>query len=114
MNYYQFLVDLGISKKLSGSYYIAHLLSLYYENVPIFPLTKYGYNRLSDHYNYNQATIIKKMQYAIDNMFSCNLDSKLLYNIFGLTIDEKNNRPTNKQFIMTIIDYLDNRCVDNL
>ena len=54
------------------------------------------------------------MQYAIDNMFSCNLDSKLLYNIFGLTIDEKNNRPTNKQFIMTIIDYLDNRCVDNL
>lgn len=99
-----FLIDFGFNPKLTGFKYLEDLLSLSFENI-IFPLNKHGYKLLSEKYSVSSVSIEKNIQYAIESAFSGSKSEKL-YVIFGATIDEGKGKPTNKHFIFSIIDAL--------
>jgi len=99
----QKLKSLGISPKLKGYRYLvdAIVIAMTSNSARMEEIyEKIALNMESKNYN-----IERSMRYAIEILFSKG-DLNEIYNIFGYSVDSCKGRPTNREFIVTISDYL--------
>ena len=108
-NIYDLLYKFGISRNLKGYKYIEESLSYVYENNNIF--IKDIYNKISNINNTNPYNIERAIRNAIET--GCKKGDITYYEkVFGYSIDYNKAKPTNKQFIFTLYEYL-NRNYNN-
>lgn len=105
-----YLLKLGFQPNLKGYHLLAKLISKARNGERILPLKFYGYISLSEEFNVNIDSIEKDIQNAISSAWLRG-DIDVLYDEFGETLDENKGKPTNKQFILTAIERLNNSSI---
>lgn len=102
-NIYDLLYKFGISRNLKGYKYIQDSLSYVYENNNIF--IKDIYKKVSNINNSTPYNIERAIRNAIET--GCKKGDITYYEkVFGYSIDYNKAKPTNKQFIFTVYEYL--------
>lgn len=101
----EYLLYLGFNPVRSGYKYLNELIDMQLRGIEILPLNRYGYSIVGKLYNKSSDVIDKDIQNSISQVW-LKCDSRCLDNEFGATIDPSKGKPTNKQFIATIIDKL--------
>lgn len=105
MRVFTLLQELGFKSNHYGYRYLKELLNMAVDKVKILPLKHLGYKCLAEKYNKSESCIEKDIQNAISSAWNeGNIDR--LYSMFKNTIDTDKGKPTNKQFIMTILEEL--------
>ena len=99
------LIKLGFRSNNFGFRYLVELINLGVRGESIEPLTKNGYVKISNNYGKSVGSIEKDIQNCINSAW-LNGNTDLLYDIFGDTISDVKGKPTNKQFIYTMIDKI--------
>jgi two-component system response regulator (stage 0 sporulation protein A) len=100
-----YLLSLGLYPNKCGYHYILELISLALHGEEILPLKYTGYPKLSQKFEKSAAAIEKDIQNAISYAW-LHSDLEKLYAAFGETIDMKKGKPSNKHFLMTVIEAL--------
>ena len=99
------LQEMGFKSNHLGYKYIRDILYECLCGENILPLKQNGYRFISQKYGKSVVSIEKDIQNAISSAWMCgNID--MLYDVFQSTIDIDKGKPTNKQFIMTLVDLL--------
>lgn len=101
----EYLLYLGFNPVRSGYKYLNELIDMQLKGENILPLKQYGYCEVGKKYRKSPDVIDKNIQNSISHVWLKG-DIKCLENEFGATIDPSRGKPTNKQFIATIIDKL--------
>ncbi|HOZ53898.1 MAG TPA: sporulation initiation factor Spo0A C-terminal domain-containing protein [Bacilli bacterium] len=102
-NIYDVLHKFGISRNLKGYKYIEESVSYINEDSSIF--IKDIYKKLSETNNTNYFNIERAIRNAIE-VGSKKGDTLYYEKIFGYTVDYNKAKPTNKQFLFTLYEYL--------
>lgn len=100
-----YLLYLGFNPVRSGYKYLNDIIDMKLNGDKILPLKFNGYYKVAKKYNKSADVIDKNIQNSISQVWLKG-DIKCLENEFGATIDPMKGKPTNKQFIATIIDKL--------
>lgn len=101
----QLLIRLGFRSNNLGFKYLVDLITRGVAGEKLDPLVKNGYKRLSLETGKTVGCIEKDIQNSISSAWLYG-NTDYLYKIFGDTISEQKGKPTNKQFIYTIIDKM--------
>lgn len=96
----QMLHKLGIPSHLKGFKYLVDSILLFQDKS-----LKTTYYKLSIKYNTTTYNIERSIRYSIEISFNRG-DYKLINQLFGNTISYHKDKPTNKEFICTLIDKL--------
>ena len=100
------LLLIGIKPNHAGFNYIRDIIFLGISGKTILPLNGVGYTYIGDKYKIDRLeSIDKDIQNAITYAWTYG-DITYQYKLFGYTIDIDRGKPSNKQFILTIINYL--------
>ena len=108
------LHELGIQTKLKGFEYIKIALKLFIEN-PKYKdnITTNLYPKIAKDKNTKSKNVEKAIHKAIlDCMNNCNAD--IIDSYFGYSINLDRGHPTNKDFIITISNRIENNYIDYL
>lgn len=100
-----YLLSLGLYPNKCGYHYIFELVKLALYDEEILPLKYVGYPKLSEKFTKSSAAIEKDIQNAISYAW-LHSDLDKLYSEFGETIDMRKGKPSNKHFLMTVIEAL--------
>ena len=103
MNIRILLLELGFLPRGYGYKYLLDLLQYALHN-QIFPLNRYGYQYLSQTHKKSVDTIDKCIQNSISAAILRSTES--FYTLFSYSIDANKGKPTNKQFIATILEKI--------
>lgn len=107
MKIYKYLLMLGFTPNKIGYKMLYDILLSAVKGNNILPLKYKAYKDLSLKYGKNAETVEKDIQNAISVAW-LKADVDVLYSEFGETIDMKKGKPTNKQFILTAVNRLNN------
>ncbi len=102
----KYLLSLGFQPNLKGYYLISDLIVLAKSGISVMPLKYAGYVLLSKKYGVSVASVEKDIQNAISSAWLRG-DVDALYDEFGETLDEDKGKPTNKQFLLTVLERLE-------
>jgi two-component system response regulator (stage 0 sporulation protein A) len=100
-----YLLKLGFQPNLKGYHLLARLISLAAGGEDIMPLKYKGYRTLAEEFGVGSASVEKDIQNAISSAWLRG-DVDVLYKEFGETLDEEKGKPTNKQFVLTVLERL--------
>jgi two-component system response regulator (stage 0 sporulation protein A) len=100
-----YLLYLGFSPVRSGYRYLNAILDMLLHGERVYPLNKYGYITVGRKYNKTPEVIDKNIQNSIANVWLKG-NTMRLEKEFGETIDPLKGKPTNKQFIATVMEKL--------
>ena len=100
------LKDLGISASLSGYLYLRDAIELCMDNPQALQrIHKLMYPELALKYKTTDSAIERAIRHAIETgWLKCDLD--LVDNLFGSSLSASRGKPTNKEFIASVADYL--------
>ena len=99
------LHDLGVPSNIKGYKYLIEGIELLYDNQNIYSFTKNIYPIIALKYNTSINNVERNIRNAIDiGWLRANWD--LMEEIFGYSIDQDRAKPTNKEYIAAIVDYL--------
>ena len=105
MDVSELLMRLGFRSNNLGFKYLVDLISRGLNGDDIAPLSRKGYMLLGEMNCKSACCIEKDIQNCINSAWLYG-NSDQLYKIFGDTVSEIKGKPTNKQFIYTIIENL--------
>ena len=105
MDVTELLMRLGFRSNNLGFRYLVDLITRGLRGDNIEPLSRKGYLLLSEMNGKSVGCIEKDIQNCINSAWMYG-NSTQLYKIFGDTVSEVKGKPTNKQFIYTIIENL--------
>ena len=98
------LHNLGMPSNIKGYQYIKDGIILLFNN-NISSFTKDLYPTIAKKYDTNKENVERSMRHAIEISWNRgNWD--LMEELFGYSIDQDKAKPTNKEYIITIVDYL--------
>lgn len=102
---HRYLLEMGFMPLKYGFFMLQHILTKGLLGEKILPLNTAAYKELSQSTARSVAAIEKDIQNSISDAW---LRGKieLLYRDFGETIDMRRGKPTNKHFILTVIEFL--------
>ncbi len=104
-NILNMLYEFGISRNLRGYKYIEECIGIISENNDQY--IKNVYQKVSAKYNTNIYNVERDIRNAIEiGSRKGNID--YYSKIFGYTIDYNKGKPTNKQFLFTLYEYISN------
>ncbi|MDR3216742.1 MAG: sporulation initiation factor Spo0A C-terminal domain-containing protein [Clostridiaceae bacterium] len=103
----EYLLSTGFKPNKLGYRLLSELLKIGLDGNKIEPLTEYGYPFLAGLFSKTVFAVEKNIQNAIAEAWLRG-DINELYKHFGETIDTERGKPTNKQFILTSLEYLKN------
>jgi len=107
LDYYtsKILHDLGVPSNIKGYKYLKEGISLLYNNPDIYSFTKSIYPVIGLKYNTSSKNVERAIRNAIDiSWVRANWD--LMEDIFGYSIDQDKAKPTSKEYITSIVEYL--------
>lgn len=100
------LIEIGIKPSLKGYSYLKEALVRCYEDGSyLCGITKRLYPELAKFFNTTASKVERAMRHAIERAWDAGDFRKQAY-IFGGTIDINRGRPTNKEFLATIVEHL--------
>ena len=98
--------DLGIPANLSGYHYIKYAAELVVNDISYMnKMTTRLYPDIAEHFNTSATKVERAIRNAIEegwyrgNIYTQN-------KLFGYTIKQGEDNPTNSEFIMTVADYI--------
>lgn len=101
---------LGIPSHLSGYNYIKDALIICIENNYELPnVCKTLYPAIAKKYDKKDSQIERSIRHAINKCIDRG-EPAILFQIFGYTIDNKKNIPTNKEFLAQITLFFETMC----
>lgn len=107
-----FLKRLGLPEHLEGYKLLTEILKLCLEDDSyLYNMKNKLYKELSIKFNKNYKSIEKCLRYSITICWD-NMDYDDRENLFGYSINYNKDKPTTKQFIYTITNYLKNNLIN--
>ena len=100
-----YLLYLGFNPIRSGYKYLRDLIIMQLTGINIMPLKVCGYSMIARLYDKSADVIDKNIQNSIAHVWLKG-DLRRLEKEFGATIDPMKGKPTNKQFIATLVDKI--------
>lgn len=101
---------LGVPGSISGYDYIKDALLISFDNnYRLPPVSKILYPQIAKKYGKTSSQIERAIRHAIERSIS-RCDPKILFFIFGYTIDSKKNKPTNTEYISQLINFFESMC----
>lgn len=100
-----YMLEIGFSPQLAGYNLLADLILSAARGEEILPLKYVGYVNIGAKYGKSAETVEKDIQNAISAAW-LKADVNKLYDEFGETVDQKKGKPSNKQFVFTVLDKL--------
>ena len=98
------LHGLGMPSHIKGYRYIREGIRLVYKNEVTYKASNL-YTRVADIFGTTSSRVEKSIRYAIEISWNrANWD--LMEEIFGYSVDVNKSKPTNSEYIMTIVDRL--------
>lgn len=102
----QILFKIGMPAHLDGYRYLKLAIPMVCENeVYVKKMTTKLYPEIAKTFDTEWWNVERSIRSAIEIVFNKG-NSTELYEMFGNSIDEKKSKPTNAQFIATIVEYL--------
>lgn len=105
MNLPHLLSTLGFSSRLHGFPYIIEAVTFCRQN-PGASMTKEVYPAIARAHNTTVIRVERNIRSSIESAWNHG-DSVLRDRIFGNTINPEKGKPTNRQFVCSLADYLD-------
>ena len=99
------LHDLGLPSNMKGYRYIKDSINTIYNKSDIKSFTKELYPMIANKYNTQGKNVERAIRNAIDISWN-RANWELMEEIFGYSIDQDKAKPTNKEYIITIVEYL--------
>lgn len=101
-----FLHEVGVPAHLKGYYYLRDAVLMATENVELIDsVVKSLYPSVADKNKTTPTRVERAIRHAIEVAWKRGkLDT--LHSMFGYTVNSEKGRPTNSEFIATIVDYL--------
>ena len=96
---------MGFKSNHLGYKYIVKLINIGISGKQILPLNSFGYTYLAKLYQKTTRSIAKNIENAISYVLTFG-NTEFVYEVFKESINEESGKPTNKQFIMTLLDYI--------
>ncbi len=100
------LQEMGMPAHLKGFYYVREAILMVYSNENLLShMMEDVYMPLAKRYNTSLHCVERVIRVAIENTWlrgNINVISKIFHN----TIDGRKARPTNKEFIALLVDYM--------
>ena len=102
----KYLKDMGIPAKLKGYSYIRTAIMMTIQNPELVSaVTKRLYPEIAAQYKTTSSRVERAIRHAIEVTFQRG-NSEFLYGIFGNTISDVKDRPTNSEFIALLADEI--------
>ena len=101
----ELLIKLGFRSNNFGFKYLVQIINSGLKGEEIAPLSRKGYMLLGEMNGKTVGCIEKDIQNCINSAWLYG-NSDQLYKIFGDTVSDIKGKPTNKQFIYTMIENL--------
>lgn len=102
----QILFKIGMPAHLDGFQYLKLAIPLVcQDNTYLKKMTTKLYPEIAEKFNTEWWNVERSIRASIEIVFNKG-NSKELYEMFGNSIDAKKSKPTNSQFIATIVEYL--------
>ena len=101
----KYLLGLGFQPNLKGYRLLAKLIGYAFDGKDVLPLKYAGYAWLANDFGVDSASVEKDIQNAISAAWLRG-DVDTLYREFGETLDENKGKPTNKQFVLTVLERI--------
>lgn len=100
------LQEIGMPAHLKGFYYVREAILMVYNNEDLLDHMIDGvYVILAERYNTSLHSVERLIRVAIENTWlRGNINA--IIKIFRNTIDGRKSRPTNKEFIALLVDYM--------
>ena len=100
------LHDIGMPAHIKGFYYVRDAIALVYENITRLNRMMDGvYATIAEHNQTNVQCVERTIRAAIEiTWLRGNMEE--IIKLFHNTIDGRKARPTNKEFIALLVDYL--------
>ena len=100
------LLTVGISAHLQGYYFLKESIKLAIENPTyINAVTKIMYPKVADRFKTTACRVERAIRHALEVSFNKGKIMKL-NELFGLRILDKNEKPTNSEFVALVADRL--------
>lgn len=100
------LLDLGFRMSLSGFEYLRTAITMVYEDPEfLHAITKWLYPDIAKIYGKTSSKVERAIRHAIESAWN-NPNIEMFYHYFGNSISYDKGRPTNSEFLATIVDYL--------
>ncbi len=100
------LHNLGFPSHLIGyQYLIAAICMIYFNEFPNKGITTIIYPKLATMFSTNASSVERAIRHAIEISW-CRGSIKLIHEIFGYSIHIDKGKPTNSEFIITIVERL--------
>lgn len=100
------LHEIGIPAHMLGHDYLRYaILIVLEEPQKIRNITKEVYPEIANKYHTSIGSVEKGIRNTIETTWN-RVHHECLYEVFGNTIDIRKNKPSNKEFIATIVDRL--------
>lgn len=100
------LKELGTPADLLGYFYLKYAIELMLQDMSLMnSITKKLYPMIAKRFNTTTSKVERAIRHAIE--VSCKRGNiKLRQKLFGFTIDPIKCKPTNSEFIVTVVDWL--------
>jgi two-component system response regulator (stage 0 sporulation protein A) len=100
------LKDLGVSVGLCGYQYLKYAIGKALEDTSFLRFTtKVVYPEVAKHFKTTPSKVERGMRHAIESGWCiCNADTRDA--LFGYSVSASKGKPTNGQYIATIVDFL--------
>lgn len=100
------LKSLGVSPKMKGYHYLKHAIDIESDYCgDVQKVTRRLYPQIANMFNVTPQSVERTIRQAIESgWLRCDIDS--IREVFGDTISFEKGKPTNKEFITTVADYL--------
>lgn len=100
------LREIGISCSLLGYDYIKASIIMGLDEPIVFRrITKELYPRVAKQFGTTPSRVERAIRHAIENAWDRG-NVKILHNIFGYSVSAEKGKPTNSEFLATVVEYI--------
>lgn len=111
---YQELQAIGVQSHLLGYDYLAYAISLAVNDIQVVnTMTKGIYPTVASAFGTTPSRAERAMRHAIDKVFDV-VDTSVVYEYFGNTLDMNRLKATNTQFIATVARTVRRKMIKNV
>ena len=102
----EILKELGTPADLLGYFYLKYAIELMLEDMSLMKsITKKLYPMIAKEFNTTTSKVERAIRHAIEVAWERG-NIELHHKLFGYTIDQIKCKPTNSEFIVTVVDWL--------
>ena len=102
------MLKMGFRCNHKGFIYLRTLLMIALSGKEVLPLSDRGYTYIGREYGVSVASVEKNIANAISYAWTTG-NVILHYQLFKYSISDEKGKPTNKQFLLTMLKYIDEK-----